>query len=157
MQCEDPNVFLRVAKRTRTQQAARLSGALGVQVIRHGTKKPEGGDAIARQLHCDLARAAFVGDRLLTDVVFGNINKMLTIHTQPLTTARDNKLAAKVCAASDVHCLLYGAVAQQLAVLQIRQFENGVIKPYMLRGVAPLPHVLYQADAGVVRQGGHQS
>lgn len=73
-----------------------MTQALGVQVIQHGRKKPEGGEAISRQLHCDLARAAFVGDRLLTDVVFGNLNNMLTIHTQPLTAAGDNKLAAKV-------------------------------------------------------------
>lgn len=37
----------------------------------------------------------FVGDRLLTDVVFGNLHGMLTFHTRPLSLKGDN-LAAVV-------------------------------------------------------------
>lgn len=36
-------------------------------------------------------RLATVGDRLLTDVVFGNINGWLAIHTYPLDAARDSR------------------------------------------------------------------
>lgn len=35
----------------------------------------------------------FVGDRLLTDVVFGNLHGMLTVHTQPLSLEGDNRSA----------------------------------------------------------------
>lgn len=35
-----------------------------------------------------------MGDRLLTDVVFGNLHDMLTVHTQPLTLKGDNRPAA---------------------------------------------------------------
>lgn len=35
-----------------------------------------------------------MGDRLLTDVVFGNLHGMLTVHTQPLTLKGDNRPAA---------------------------------------------------------------
>ena len=34
-----------------------------------------------------------IGDRLLTDVVFGNLHGMMTIHTTPLTLEGDNKPA----------------------------------------------------------------
>jgi len=32
-----------------------------------------------------------VGDRLLTDVVFGNLHGMLTVHILPLCTGKENK------------------------------------------------------------------
>lgn len=35
----------------------------------------------------------FVGDRLLTDVVFGNLHGMLTFHTRPLSLKGDNLTA----------------------------------------------------------------
>lgn len=41
-----------------------------------------------------LDELCFVGDRLLTDVVFGNLHGMLTVHTQPLTLKGDNRPAA---------------------------------------------------------------
>ncbi|CAM9856682.1 unnamed protein product, partial [Discosporangium mesarthrocarpum] len=34
-----------------------------------------------------------IGDRLLTDIVFGNLHGMLTIHTRPLTLDGDNRPA----------------------------------------------------------------
>lgn len=55
-----------------------------------------GGDfcsnSIASQVRLD--ELCFVGDRLLTDVVFGNLHGMLTVHTQPLTLTGDNRPAA---------------------------------------------------------------
>jgi phosphatidylglycerophosphatase GEP4 len=39
---------------------------------------------------------AMVGDRMFTDIVFGNRYGMLTIHTRVLTTEGDNKAAVKV-------------------------------------------------------------
>jgi hypothetical protein len=37
-----------------------------------------------------------VGDRLLTDVVFGNLHGMLTVHTLPLCAGADNSQDNKV-------------------------------------------------------------
>ena len=44
-----------------------------------------------------------VGDRLLTDVVFGNLHGMLTVHTQPLTLEGDNKVARAIRCAVASH------------------------------------------------------
>lgn len=44
-------------------------------------------------LQVRLDELCFVGDRLLTDVVFGNLNGMLTVHTRPLTLEGDNRPA----------------------------------------------------------------
>lgn len=41
-----------------------------------------------------LDELCFVGDRLLTDVVFGNLHGMFTVHTRPLTLKGDNRPAA---------------------------------------------------------------
>ena len=52
-------------------------------------KKPRGlrrGEHWLRRQH-----AADGGDRYLTDVVFGNLHGMLTVHTQQLTTVGDNR------------------------------------------------------------------
>lgn len=45
-------------------------------------------------LQVRLDELCFVGDRLLTDVVFGNLHGMLTVHTRPLTLKGDNRPAA---------------------------------------------------------------
>ena len=42
----------------------------------------------------DPASLVMVGDRFLTDVVFGNLHGMLTVHTRQLTSVGDNKVAA---------------------------------------------------------------
>eukprot|EP00123_Amoebidium_parasiticum_P022757 comp9427_c0_seq1/m.4479 comp9427_c0_seq1/g.4479 ORF comp9427_c0_seq1/g.4479 comp9427_c0_seq1/m.4479 type:complete len:207 (-) comp9427_c0_seq1:105-725(-) len=100
-------------------EAEKLEGALGVQVIRHGKKKPEGGNELLSQLGLPSSSVVFVGDRLLTDVVFGNMNGMLTIHTMPLTLKGDNTAAKWV-----------------------RRFENTLLRNVWLRGVKPPPHPL---------------
>eukprot|EP00903_Cladosiphon_okamuranus_P022084 g20307.t3 len=82
--------------------AIRIEKAMGIPVIRHDEKKPGG---IAQVLAffegkepeggpVRLDELCFVGDRLLTDVVFGNLHGMLTVHTQPLTLKGDNRPAA---------------------------------------------------------------
>lgn len=50
------------------------------------------GELCSHQVQLD--ELCFVGDRLLTDVVFGNLHGMLTVHTQPLTLKGDNRPAA---------------------------------------------------------------
>ncbi len=72
-------------------RADALERALGVGVIRHRAKKPatELADAIRRHfdLRLDLARVAFVGDRVLTDVYFANRVGMVAVLVAPLDAA----------------------------------------------------------------------
>jgi len=72
-------------------EADALEAALGVPVIRHSSKKPGGsGDALAA--HFGIPAAAvptlvMVGDRYLTDVVYGNRLGLLTVRPAPITAA----------------------------------------------------------------------
>jgi phosphatidylglycerophosphatase GEP4 len=73
------------------KDAKAIESALGIAVIRHEEKKPGGLNAVLQ--HFDLAEPAtvcVVGDRVLTDVVFGNLYGLLTIHTLPLCKGKDN-------------------------------------------------------------------
>lgn len=82
--------------------ATRIEKGLGIPALRHATKKPgaipevldyfkgvAGADTALRDL-------CIVGDRLLTDVMWGNGCGMLTVHTQILTDVGDNKVASVV-------------------------------------------------------------
>lgn len=82
-------------------QAARLTQRLGVTVLQHGTKKPAGADVLARHLAAGsaspgLSAYAMVGDRALTDAVFGHAHGMLVIQTRALTLAGDSRAARLV-------------------------------------------------------------
>ncbi|CAM9698941.1 unnamed protein product [Laminaria digitata] len=82
--------------------AIRIEEAMGIPVLRHDEKKPggvaevlaffEGKGSEGEPVRLD--ELCFVGDRLLTDVVFGNLHGMLTVHTRPLTLKGDNRPAA---------------------------------------------------------------
>ena len=84
-----------------------IEDALGVSVIRHGEKKPGGLREVMDHFPNvdDPSQLTVVGDRLLTDIVFGNLHGMLTVHTLPLCTGeengRDNKVAKVVRAAEN--------------------------------------------------------
>lgn len=75
-----------------------IEEALGISVIRHSEKKPGGLDETMAHFPNvdDPSQLCMVGDRLLTDVVFGNINGMLTVHVLPLCTGEENKKDNKV-------------------------------------------------------------
>jgi phosphatidylglycerophosphatase GEP4 len=79
-------------------QAQKLENSLDVSVLRHSEKKPSGGQALAKHLYPIPAnQTAFVGDRILTDVLFGNRNGNLTIWTRKVITEEgDNKAALVV-------------------------------------------------------------
>ena len=75
---------------------------MGISVIRHNEKKP-GGLQEVLQHFSDVknpSELCMVGDRLLTDVVFGNLYGMLTVHCLPLCSGsenvKDNKVAVVV-------------------------------------------------------------
>ena len=99
-------------------EARKVESMLGIPVVVHGTKKPDGFESIMRHFNSRRAeeepimphQVACIGDRLLTDVVFGNLHGMVTVHVEPLTLKGDNLPAAIV-----------------------RSLENRIIKPLLLR------------------------
>lgn len=73
------------------KDAMAIEEAMGIAVIRHSEKKPGGLTEVLNHFSIeDPAALCMVGDRLLTDVVFGNLHGMLTVHTLPLCTGADN-------------------------------------------------------------------
>jgi phosphatidylglycerophosphatase GEP4 len=71
------------------ESAIRIERRLGVPVLRHSEKKPGGLDEVLSFFKASSGgedvpadRLCVIGDRLLTDVVFGNLHGMLTVHTQ---------------------------------------------------------------------------
>jgi phosphatidylglycerophosphatase GEP4 len=82
------------------EDARRIEEALGIPVIRHDEKKPGGlEEVLAHFQMVDPAELCVVGDRLLTDIVFGNIYGMLTVHTLPLCSGLENRQDNKVAKA----------------------------------------------------------
>lgn len=74
------------------QDAIQIEKELGIAVIRHNEKKPGGLPEVLQHFALDDAsRICVVGDRLLTDIVFGNLHGMLTVHTLPLCRGKENK------------------------------------------------------------------
>lgn len=83
------------------EDAIKIEQELGINVIRHDEKKPGGLNEVLQHFKDqgvdDPSQLCMVGDRLLTDVVFGNLYGMLTIHCLPLCVGeeniKDNKIA----------------------------------------------------------------
>ncbi|KAJ3178532.1 hypothetical protein HDU85_005139 [Gaertneriomyces sp. JEL0708] len=78
-------------------QAERIENALGIPVLRHKLKKPA--DYSVPPSHFGLRgdQIAVVGDRVLTDIVYGNLGGMVTIWCRDIVTEKgDNWFAAKI-------------------------------------------------------------
>lgn len=75
-----------------------IEEALGIAVIKHNEKKPGGLEETMAHFPNvdDPSQLCMVGDRLLTDVVFGNLHGMLTVHILPLCSGEENKKDNKV-------------------------------------------------------------
>lgn len=74
------------------EDAKQIEEALGIAVIRHDVKKPGGLDEVLTHFNIDdPAALCMIGDRLLTDIVFGNLYSMLTVHTLPLCKGAENR------------------------------------------------------------------
>ncbi|CAO3684725.1 unnamed protein product [Umbelopsis vinacea] len=72
---------------------------LGVPVLRHTIKKPGGGDELVRRFQgvAKPQQMVMVGDRLFTDVLFGNLNGTLTVFTRQIISEKgDNPIAARI-------------------------------------------------------------
>jgi phosphatidylglycerophosphatase GEP4 len=71
--------------------AIEIEAALGIKVIRHNEKKPGGLQEMLDHFQLnDPATVCIVGDRILTDIVFGNLYGLLTVHCLPLCQGSDN-------------------------------------------------------------------
>jgi len=83
------------------KDAIEIENSLHIPVIRHDEKKPGGLQEVLQHFQLeDPSQICMIGDRLLTDVVFGNLHGMLTVHTLPLCSgsdnAGDNKIASSI-------------------------------------------------------------
>mmetsp|Transcript_144 Transcript_144/g.328 ORF Transcript_144/g.328 Transcript_144/m.328 type:complete len:257 (+) Transcript_144:61-831(+) len=80
------------------EDADTIEDSLGIAVIRHHEKKPGGLREVLDHFENveEPSQLCMVGDRLLTDVVFGNLHGMLTVHTLPLCEGQENKKDNKV-------------------------------------------------------------
>lgn len=95
------------------EDAIKIEHDMGIAVIRHDEKKP-GGLKETMDHFDDVKEASeicMVGDRLLTDIVFGNLYGMLTVHCLPLCSGNENKGDNKIANSIRVteNVLLYGS------------------------------------------------
>ncbi|KAI8064931.1 mitochondrial PGP phosphatase-domain-containing protein [Thamnidium elegans] len=103
------------------KEAQKLEESLGVTVLRHKEKKPAGGHFLES---VPAKETAFVGDRIFTDVMFGNRNGNLTIWTSKVVTEKgDNKVA-----------------------LVLRRMEYHLIRFLQKMNVQPPPHPSISRD-----------
>jgi len=94
------------------EHAIEIEQAMGINVIRHDEKKPGGLKDVLKHFPGidEPSQLCMIGDRLLTDVLFGNLYGMLTVHCLPLCSGednvRDNFIASKIRSIENV--TLYG-------------------------------------------------
>ncbi|KAL2649697.1 hypothetical protein R1flu_017825 [Riccia fluitans] len=113
-------------------EANKLEEKLGIYVIRHGAKKPSGNaKAVADHFACDPSLIVMVGDRYLTDIVYGNSNSMLTIRSAPLTSA-----------------------GEPFVVRKVRALEDALVDWWRNQGVGPTKHSLYEHPVDFIKDPG---
>jgi len=103
--------------------AEKIEHDLHIPVLRHTRKKPGGIDAVMAYFNCRPDELIMCGDRVFTDVVFGNRYGMLTILTTLLTEKGDNPAARRA-----------------------RRYEIPLMKKWMGNGIRPPPHPRYHKD-----------
>ncbi|PIN08343.1 putative hydrolase (HAD superfamily) [Handroanthus impetiginosus] len=107
------------------RRARILEDAIGIKVIRHWVKKPAGSaEEIERHFGCEASSLIMVGDRPLTDVVYGNRNGFFTILTEPLSLAEE-----------------------PLIVRQVRLLEVALVKRWSRKGLKPISNSLIPDSA----------
>ncbi len=78
------------------REANRIELELGIKVLKHSRKKPGGIKEVRDYFGCNPEELVMFGDRVFTDIVFGNRYGMLTVQTALLTEEGDNKAATKI-------------------------------------------------------------
>lgn len=105
------------------EDALQIERDLGIPVLRHDRKKPGGIDEVLQYFQCPPQRLVMFGDRIFTDIVFGNRYGLLTVHTALLTEEGDNPAAVK-----------------------IRRYELPLIQQWVKKGIKSPPHINYHVD-----------
>ncbi|WOK91846.1 hypothetical protein Cni_G00537 [Canna indica] len=102
-------------------EAEALEEAIGgIHVIRHEVKKPAGtAEDIERYFSCPASHLIMVGDRIFTDVVYGNRHGFLTILTEPLSLSEE-----------------------PFIVKQVRKLERLLVNTWSRQGIQPPKHAL---------------
>lgn len=108
------------------RKAIEIEKYFGISVIRHKEKKPGGVNDVLNFFKCDKEQIAVIGDRYLTDILFGNMHGMLTIHTSPLT--KDG---------------------ESVTVAIIRKFENRLVQRWS-RTTQPPFHPLFSSHVEII-------
>jgi phosphatidylglycerophosphatase GEP4 len=73
--------------------AQQIELKLGIPVIPHKRKKPNGINDVLQHFNCHPHELVMIGDRAFTDIVFGNRHGLLTILTCQFTASGDNTAA----------------------------------------------------------------
>mmetsp|Transcript_11538 Transcript_11538/g.29349 ORF Transcript_11538/g.29349 Transcript_11538/m.29349 type:complete len:226 (-) Transcript_11538:717-1394(-) len=98
-------------------EADMIEKKLGIPVLRHRKKKPEGEpEVLVSHFGVPVNRLVMIGDRTFTDIAYGNALGMLTVKCQPFTPVGEN-----------------------IAVRIARWFEDRLVHYFRSRGCAPLP------------------
>lgn len=101
-------------------EAETIERALGIPVLRHDKKKPDGEkEELEKYFGCEVEKLIMIGDRILTDVVYGNRLGMFTIMPEPIT-----------------------GVGEPMTVKWSRALERKLEKRYRRKGILPPPHCL---------------
>lgn len=117
--------------------AEQVEKSLGVNVLRHTLKKPAGGQALLQRFEIIAKphQIAMVGDRLFTDILFGNLNGTITILTRRIISDKgDNQIAAMVGLDPQIEIHLTCHHFKQYFV-QIRRFEHRLLDALQSRRV----------------------
>jgi len=105
------------------KSAVEVEWNLGIKVIKHNRKKPSGIESVIDYFKCDTSELVCIGDRILTDIVFGNFGGMLTVYTEPVTDKESTKIASR-----------------------IRRYEIRLMEKFMDQGIKAPEHERYNAD-----------
>eukprot|EP01126_Amoeba_proteus_P061533 TRINITY_DN8270_c0_g1_i1.p1 TRINITY_DN8270_c0_g1~~TRINITY_DN8270_c0_g1_i1.p1 ORF type:complete len:246 (+),score=20.65 TRINITY_DN8270_c0_g1_i1:428-1165(+) len=76
--------------------ATKIENSLGLPVLRHVQQKPSGMLDVQRHLSVNPQEVVVIGDRYMTDILFGNLNGCLTIYSVPLVNHGENVIVRMV-------------------------------------------------------------
>lgn len=104
------------------QQAHDVETQLNLSVLRHNTKKPNGATHLKTHFGSSVALSdlIMIGDRYSTDVLFGNMNGMLTIRTKQLCKKHEHV----------VNRLMQQIETQMIRCLEISKIQAPIHKRY---------------------------
>eukprot|EP01124_Arcella_intermedia_P028017 TRINITY_DN5606_c0_g1_i4.p1 TRINITY_DN5606_c0_g1~~TRINITY_DN5606_c0_g1_i4.p1 ORF type:complete len:178 (-),score=41.29 TRINITY_DN5606_c0_g1_i4:78-611(-) len=108
------------------ENAILLEQNLRLPVLRHTHQKPEGIEEVLQHFKGIPPKdLVMIGDRYATDIVFGNLNGMLTIHTKPFTSKGENQVVKMIRKLEDIVVgILYKSKFRREAGLPITEKEE---------------------------------